>query len=98
MGRFERPVWRSTSIPCLTIERVYGSGNFDDAGDDLVSALRIVSDYPDQYRSRFNFDSTHPNPWYHSMVFEIEGIPESTYERFVEQVAALGLADASEHR
>ncbi|GHU18326.1 hypothetical protein FACS189475_03610 [Betaproteobacteria bacterium] len=66
--------WWATSIPCRIVERVYGSGNFDDAGDDLIDASRLVSDYPNQFRHRFNFDTSHPNPWYHAMIFEIEGI------------------------
>jgi hypothetical protein len=81
-------------IPCRIIETIYGSGNFDDAGDALITALRNVSDYPsDQYRYHFEFDSAHPNPWYHMMVFKIENIPDPTYAKLVEQVTALGLVE-----
>ena len=88
--------WRGIRIPCRIIESVYGSGNFDDAGDELVAALRRVSGYPpDQYHCRFDFDSTHQNPWYHTLVFEIQDIPDAIYEQFISQVAALGLLENS---
>jgi hypothetical protein len=95
MSRYSRPEWRAIRIPIRSIEHVYGDGNLDDAGDDLVYALRLVSDYPDQFRYRFDLDSAHPNPWYHSMVLEVEGISDSAYARFLAKVAALGLAKAS---
>lgn len=95
MPRWQKPVWRTTRIPVRVVERIHGKGNFDDAADDLVHALRLVSDFPDQHRYRFEFDTTHPNPWYHTMIFKIEGISDSSYERFVDKVAALGLSEAS---
>lgn len=94
MNRYKRPAWRATRIRCDTVERVYGSGNFDDAGDALFESLGLVSGYTGQYRCRIDIDSTHPNPWYHVMIFEIEGIPDSAYELFIEKVASLGLIDA----
>jgi hypothetical protein len=45
MSRYEKPKWQTTRILCRTIERVYGSGNFDNAGDDIIYALRLISDY-----------------------------------------------------
>ncbi|WP_165071008.1 hypothetical protein [Paludisphaera rhizosphaerae] len=93
MPRPDRYTWRAIRIPYRTIRRVYGSDNLDDAGDDLVYALRIVSEYPNQFRHRFSTDSSHDNPWYHELIFEIEGIPEPTYDRFVEEIAALGLLE-----
>jgi len=72
------------------IERAYGSEH-DNAGDDMAYALHQVSEWRDQYRHRFSFDSTHPNPWYHAMVFEVEGIPDSVYARLVAEMAELGL-------
>jgi hypothetical protein len=95
MTGWKRPEWRAIYIPCRSVERVYGSGNFDDAGDDLSAILNLVCEYPEQYRCRFDFDCSHSNPWYHAMIFEIEGISDSTYEQPVGKVIALGLEDAS---
>jgi hypothetical protein len=83
--------WRSIRIPLRTVEGTYGSDNCDNAGDDIVYALQKVSDYADQFNYRFDFDRSHPNPWYHVMVFEIDGISDSMYARFVESLAGIGL-------
>jgi len=79
--------WRALRIPYRIFEGTYDS---DDLGDLLVAALREVSDYPDQYSYRFDEDHAHQNPWYHSIIFEIEDISDTVYEKFIKQVAALG--------
>ena len=84
--------WRSYRIPTRLIEEVYGRGNFDDAGEDIVDALREVSEFADQYSYRFEFDSTHVNPWYHFMVFAIDGIPDLVHGQFIARLAELGIA------
>jgi len=77
------------------VEHIYGRGNFDDAGEDIADAIRQVSTWPDQYGCRFEFDSSHPNPWYHAMVVEVEGMSDPEYAKFAELLASLGLlADA----
>ena len=91
MSRNKQREWRSLQVRCEMVEHIYGSGNFDDAGDALIRALELISAYPGQYRYRFAMDTTHPNPWYHVMIFEIEGISHAAYEVFIEQVMLLGL-------
>jgi hypothetical protein len=51
--------------------------------------LRSAPDYPGQINCRFSFDSSHSNPWYHVMVFEIRGIADAAYKQFLEKLAAL---------
>ena len=98
MAGFRRPEWRALRVSCAVIERMYGRGNFDDAGDDIVEALRCVSDYPGQYRHRFDLDSSHPNPWFHALVFEVEGIADVAYRRLVGRVHELGLGEVAPPR
>ncbi|GAB5406147.1 MAG: hypothetical protein Aurels2KO_43780 [Aureliella sp.] len=74
-------------IPLRLVDSAYGYDNHDNAGDDVVYCLRTASDYPDQYRMDFAFDTAHDNPWYHAMVYTIHGITESHYDRFVELLA-----------
>lgn len=88
---WQRPQWRSVRIPLRVIESVYGRGNFDDAGDDIIHAVRTVSAYPDQFRCKFGNDLSHPNPWYHAMTCEIEDIPAPEFERFVARLTDLGI-------
>ena len=90
---WEPPIWRTIKIPCHVIEDVFGRDNFDDCGDELFGVLQSVSDYPEQYRCRFDFDTTHSNPWYHTMNFGIEGITDSACKSFIEKMAALGLTE-----
>ena len=84
---------RSIRILLRVIERIYGPDNIDTAGDAIVNALRDVSDYPGQFRYSFEVDSNNPNPWYHALVFSIEGIPDPTYSRFLVLLNDLGLAE-----
>lgn len=92
---------RSIRIPLRVIDRVYGSDNADVAGDDIVNALREVSDYPGQFRYRYEEDASHPNPWYHALVFTIETpaweppISDATYSRFLGLLAGLGLVEST---
>jgi len=94
MSRNKIPTWRITRIPYRIVKRLYGS-NADNAGDDIREALQQVSEYPGQYRTRFDSDIAHPNPWYHTLVFEIEGISDSAYEQFREKLTSLGLIETS---
>lgn len=93
-----KPVRRTARVPLRIIKRQYGSGrdsNADVAADDIYEALQLVSEYHGQYPYHFSFDDAHPNPWYHAMVFEIEGISDSAYEQFLEKLASLGLTETS---
>jgi hypothetical protein len=83
--------WRIVSIRCSVIEARYGSGNFDDAGDDLVAELNSVSDFPSQFPCRFNFDCQNANPYFHTLLFEIQGITDAHLNEFLKRVASLGL-------
>lgn len=93
MTRWQRPEWRKVSIPLRKIDEVYGRENYDNAGDDLVYFLSTMFEYPDQYRCRLEFDTAHPNSWYHTMDFEIEGISDAAYDLLVEKIVAAGLLD-----
>lgn len=83
--------WRSVRVPLRVVNRVYGNDEVDTAGDDMVAALRQLSAWPDQYRARFSLDTAHPNSWYHSIVFEVENLPEPLYTQFVAALTSLGL-------
>ncbi len=83
---------RVVRFPFRDIERVYGTDNADNAGDDIVFCLREVSEYINQFKYEFTHDNSHTNPWFHAMVFTIEGMSDSLYTRFLEQLAGLGLA------
>jgi hypothetical protein len=83
--------WRSFRIPLRVVDRVYGRDNADNAGDDMVSALRQVSDA--RHRYRFHIDTGHSNPWYHALVFEVEALPESSCVSLAELLAGLGLVE-----
>lgn len=82
---------RAYRIPIRMVELAYGSGNFDDAGDEIAAALADWAEYPGQICCTFEFDSAHPNPWYHALVVEVAGLPEALHAPFVARLAALGL-------
>lgn len=92
MNRNEESTWRATRIPYRIIESRYGT-NTDNASDDIYEALQLVSEYHGQYKYRFSLETNHPNPWFHSLVFEIENIPDSTYTEFLQKLISKGLID-----
>ncbi len=94
MGRqFSQPAhWRSIAVPLRVIKQIYGLSQNDNAGDDMINALQEVSEWPQQYRYRFAYDTTDPNPWFHTMIFEAEGLPDSVFARLVELLREHGLA------
>jgi hypothetical protein len=83
--------WRSFSIPLRVIEDIYGSGNFDNASDDIVAALCEVSEYPCPFQIELDIDSTHQNPWFHVFIFKDTDIPDSIYEQFLNKLKQRGL-------
>ncbi|KAA8998123.1 hypothetical protein FJU30_17050 [Affinibrenneria salicis] len=83
--------WR-IAIALHTIEDAYGAGNFDDAGDALLTALNGLSDYPGQYPCRIEMETRHPNPYYHHMLFIVDDLAEQTSIRLMDRVRNLGLA------
>ncbi len=78
-------------IPLRVIKHKYGVGNLDVAGDDIVNALREVSDFPNQFKYRFDLDACNTNLWYHTLVFSIEAMPDSNYAHFMRRLIELGL-------
>ena len=86
--------WRRLRIPFATLERRFGRGNFDDAGDAMLAALNALSDYPGQYACRFAEDCTHANPWFHVLILDVAGIPDARCQAWLRQLVALGLHDA----
>lgn len=60
------------SIPISNIESLYGQGNFDDLGDDISEIINMYSDYPGQYSVDYDFDTTHKNPYFHTMNIKVK--------------------------
>ena len=75
------------------IERCYGRDNLDNAGDDLVHCLAIVSHSPNQYQWSFEYDSSHPNCYYHTLNFVVRGMDEETADNLKNQIRNIGLLE-----
>ena len=80
-------------MPLRLIEAQYGSGNFDDAGDDIFAMLNGMSSRPGQFRFTIEFDCAHPNPWYHVMVCQCEALPVEMYMRLRSELERKGLLE-----
>lgn len=73
------------------VEERYGRGNFDDAGDAMVAALRDVVGCDERHVVTFDFDTGHANPWFHVLVFSVANLPGLQHRRFLDRLAAIGL-------
>lgn len=80
-------------ISLRAIESKYGQGNFDDAGDDIVLAFRQATG-PASHPCRFEFDRSHPNPWYHVLVFSVDGLSDAEHTSFNASLARIFDADS----
>lgn len=90
------PHWRTIYIPLSQIENIYGHGNFDDAGDELVYTLREICGIEDVERGcRIDIDSSHANPWFHVLIFEVADMSEEEFEKLIARVKMLKLWDDS---
>ncbi|QBH98036.1 hypothetical protein EKN56_17535 [Limnobaculum zhutongyuii] len=88
------PFWRTIRISLSQIERIYGHGNFDDAGDDLVCALREVSGVTDvEHRCQVDIDSSHVNPWFHAFIFKVADLSEKEFNMLIVRIQMLALWD-----
>ncbi|MGL5389548.1 MAG: hypothetical protein ACRDCA_27480 [Serratia sp. (in: enterobacteria)] len=86
--------WRTIRISLLQIEGVYGHGNFDDAGDDLVYALREVCAAIDVgQRCQVDIDSSHNNPWFHAFIFKVADLSAEEYAMLISRIRVLELWD-----
>ncbi len=80
-------------IRLALIENLYGRGNVDDAGDDLLACLNEVADFHGEYVAEFLFDTSHINSYFHTLNSVIHNIDEEKYRQFIEKVTALGLIE-----
>jgi hypothetical protein len=90
LERQQKQLWRSVRVSLRQIEGHYGAGNFDDAGDAFaVCVLRLEV----QARCRFDFETSHQNPWFHVMVFGVQGVTDSVWAKLIESLSELGLIE-----
>ena len=80
-------------IPFRVIDAAHGLENYDDAIDDAVLCVRNAGDYVDQYRYSYKLDTSHPNLWYHALVFEITAITEEHYDHLLELLSEYDLTE-----
>jgi hypothetical protein len=74
-----------------SIEDRFGPGDFDDAGDAIVEALRDAYDQAERCSVDFSLDTAHSNPWFHVLVVAIDPLPESVQPGFLARLAKIGL-------
>lgn len=75
-------------FPLREIEKKYGEGNFDDAGDDIIEGLNSIEKYPKELKIEFQFETNHSNPWYHELIIKVAGMNEKqseTFSAFIQQ-------------
>lgn len=77
-------------VPLRRISERYGRDNDDLAGDEMVSCLRQITP---TLRYTFGSSTGHPNPWYHTLDFGIQGISEHDYHRLIECLTTQGLVE-----
>ncbi|MGO1000531.1 hypothetical protein [Lysobacter sp. CA196] len=82
---------RTYRFALRSIEERFGPGNFDDAGDAIVAALRDFCDQADRCSVDFSFDTAHANPWFHALVVAIDPLPESVCAGFLARLGEFGL-------
>lgn len=82
---------RTYRFALRSIEDRFGAGNFDDAGDAIVEALRDVYAQAERCAVDFSFDTAHANPWFHALVVAIDPLPESAHTGLLARLTEIGL-------
>lgn len=60
------------ALPLRLLQQRFGDEQFDEAADAIIEQLNIIQ--PDKSIAvAFEFDASHSNPWFHSMVVTISG-------------------------
>lgn len=60
------------SLPLRLLWQRFGDEQFDEAADAIIEQLTIIR--PDKSIAvAFDFDTSHSNPWFHSMMVTISG-------------------------
>lgn len=85
------PFVHKLRLPLRLIEARYGAGNFDDAGDAVCDWAASVSGREGVHKVEFDFDTTHPNPWFHVMTCAVTGISDDGIARLVRRLDEEGL-------
>ncbi|MBX9401522.1 hypothetical protein K4L06_09370 [Lysobacter sp. BMK333-48F3] len=73
------------------IQSRYGAGNFDDAGDEIAAALVAACADRGVPPLSFDFDTAHPNPWFHALVATVHGLTPAQHDDFLSRLALAGL-------
>lgn len=81
---------RTQSVPLRLIEQAFGRDEVDSACDEILAAARTACSAP-QLSCSFSPECGHPNPWYHAVAVEVEGMQDQEYEQFLLALARLGL-------
>lgn len=71
------------------LERMFGAQEFDVAGDFILSCVALSG--ADRVNSRFHFDTSHPNKWYHYLGLSISGLTEKQAVEFEHALVEAGL-------
>ncbi len=91
MTEINKNHWRKIVIPFRIIDKVYGADNYDNAGDEIDYCITQIEEYPGQYVSKFELDTSHDNPWYHSMEIKVRDIPSIKFNALVKLIKELKL-------
>lgn len=70
---------KTFKLSCQAIEKHFGKGNFDDAEAHLWDIIFRHLGNSDAFAFKnIDFEDHHPNPYFHTLNFEVEGIDTTT--------------------
>lgn len=88
-----KPRPRTIRLPLRLLDRRYGAGTHDVAGDDIAYwATTFAGQRPIQ-RMSFDYETTHTNPWYHELVVAIDSIDDDVNDALVNRLIMEGLLE-----
>lgn len=80
-------------IPLSSIERIYGPGNFDASEEDIAQAVWDCGGNRGEVRYDIDIDSAHENPWFHSLVLTVKGLPIGEFDTLRARMVSLKLLE-----
>ena len=91
-GHMQPEMTLLVKLPIRLIEEKFGAGNFDEAGDAVLGVLSSLG-MRTRCTVQWNFDTAHPNPWYHTMNLSLRGLPDSESASLREEIQRLGISE-----
>ncbi|MFM2475894.1 hypothetical protein [Celerinatantimonas sp. MCCC 1A17872] len=69
-------------FPLRILKQLFNDDGYDNAGDQILQCLTSACQHNAKVSTRFHFDTSHANQWFHYLGLSVSGLNSSQQQRF----------------